>query len=356
MSFDLSKTLSLVKGGILDPQTTWNHYLGENPSWQRTATELAGPLIVANLVLSLLLSRIGGGYFLYGYPGNFLVALILGLVMSVAGLVIAVFVFNILAGPFKGKPDFSRAFAALSLAAIPAWVAGPLGALIPWIGVLIVLAGSLLSLVYTYRIMPLALEVPDGSRLVHFIVSMLGIIIINYVLGALLAGGMMGGSTVSYPEYTTEQSKPSVRGSGFFGEIQRQGELMEQASADVFDPPADGKLDEEQVIAYVGVLRKTRALQDQYAAEMQRLSEEMEAQKNEGKQPSLGDLSKVYGGVGRALGANNAEMEVVKTAGGNWAEHMWIKEQLRVANIQQGEGSESLAHNYALYLKYKDEL
>ncbi len=32
------------------------------------------------------------------------------------------------------------------------------------------------------------------------------------------------------------------------------------------------------------------------------------------------------------------------------------EEQLRVANIQQGEGSESLAHNYALYLKYQDQL
>ena len=60
--------------------------------------------------------------------------------------------------------------------------------------------------------------------------------------------------------------------------------------------------------------------------------------------------------MGTALGATNAEMEIVKTAGGNWAEHMWVKEQLRVARVQRGEGSEALQHNYKLYQKYRDEL
>jgi hypothetical protein len=100
---------------------------------------------------------------------------------------------------------------------------------------------------------------------------------------SLVKGGMMGGSTVSYPEYTAEQSGPSVRGSGSFGEIQRQEEQMKQAGADVFDPAADGKLGEAQVIAYVGVLRKSQALQDQYAVDMLRLSEEMEAQNSAGE-------------------------------------------------------------------------
>lgn len=64
----------------------------------------------------------------------------------------------------------------------------------------------------------------------------------------------------------------------------------------------------------------------------------------------------MYGGIGKTMSANNAEMEVVKTAGGNWAEHIWVKDQLRVASIQQGEGSEANAHNYELYLKFEDQL
>ena len=35
---------------------------------------------------------------------------------------------------------------------------------------------------------------------------------------------------------------------------------------------------------------------------------------------------------------------------------MWVKEQLRTAMIQQGEGSEALEHNYGLYREFEEEL
>ena len=356
MAFNLTKTLALVKGGILDPQTTWKGYLAENPGWQQTALILTGPLIVANVLLSLLLSRIVGGFAYYGYHSSFLVALTMGLVMAVVGFTIAVLIFNFLAGPFKGKPDFSRAFAAVSLAFIPAWIAGIIGSLIPWAGILIALAGGILSLVYIYKIMPLALELPDGTRLAHFIVSLVVIIILNMIVGAFLGRGMMD-SNLPLAGFSPGEGAQSVTGnSGFLGELQRQGELMEQAGSDVFDPPEDGKLSEGQVEFYVSVLRKTSALHEQYAADMKRLSEEIEAKKQAGEDPSPSDLTKLYSGAGKAMSANNAEMEVVKTAGGNWAEHLWVKQQLRVANVQQGDGPEPIAHNYALYLEYEDQL
>jgi hypothetical protein len=86
------------------------------------------------------------------------------------------------------------------------------------------------------------------------------------------------------------------------------------------------------------------------------MSEEIEAKKAAGEQPSAAELSKMYGGIGKTMSATNAEMEVVKTAGGNWAEHLWVKKQLRVASIQLGEGSEANAHNYDLYKKFEDQL
>jgi len=356
MSFDISKTVALVKGGLMDPNTTWNNYLGENPAWKQTALVLTGPLIVANIFLSLLLSRLLGGFAYYGYHSSFLTALVIGLVMAAVGFTLAVLVFNFLAGPFKGEPDFSRAFAAVSLAAIPAWIAGIVGALIPWVGWLIALAGGILSLVFMYRILPLALKLPDGTRLVHFIVSLLLIIILNGLLASFLGRALVGDEWSAGKPYGEERSAVSTRSPGFIGELQRQGEMMDEASSDVFDPPQDGKLTGDQVETYVGVLRKTRIVHEKYAAEMKQLSEEIEAKKAAGEQPSPADLSKMYGGIGKTMSANNAEMEVVKTAGGNWAEHLWVKEQLRVASIQQGEGSEANAHNFALYQEYEDRL
>ncbi len=356
MQFDFVKTLALIKGGLLDHETTWSEYLGENPGWQKTAVLLTGPLLIANVLLGLIFSRLMGGYSFYGYSSNIFTALIMGLLAAVIGFIIAVFVFNFLAGTFKGKPDFSRAFAAVSLAVIPAWVAGAVAGLIPFIGLLIALAGGILSLVFMYKIMPLALEVPDEKRTVHFVVSLVVIIIINMVVGLALGGNRAANEFQSKTYTPGDRTSRTTTASGIVGELARQGELMNAANADVFEPPSDGKLDEDQVEEYASVLRKTRAIHAEYAEKMDQMAADMKAKEEAGESPSIADFGKMYSSVGTAVSANNAEMEVVKTGGGNWAEHSWIKQQLRIAVIQQGDGTDANAHNFKLYQKYKEAL
>jgi len=189
MKFDFAKTLVLIKGGLLDHENTWKTYLEDCPGWQQTALVLTGPLFVFNVLLSLIFSRMTGGYAMYGYQGSWFTALIIGLVMGAVGFTIAVLVFNFLAGVFKGTPDFSRAFAAVSLAVIPAWVAGPLAGLIPYLGFLIAIAGGILSLVFLYRIIPLALNVAEEKRVIHFVVSLVVVFIFNIIVGYVLGFG-----------------------------------------------------------------------------------------------------------------------------------------------------------------------
>ncbi|MEJ8567992.1 Yip1 family protein [Elongatibacter sediminis] len=352
MKFDFKKTLELIRGGLLSRETTWTEYLSENPGWQQTAMVLTGPLILLNVVLGVLFARMMGGYTAYGVHMNVFSALIFALVMAVIGFLVAVFVFNFLAGVFKGKTDFSRAFAAVSLAAIPAWVAGIVGALIPGIGFLISLAGAIMTLVFLYKIMPLALDVPSEKRVMHFVVSLIVIFLINLVVGMVIGADAMRDQMREGALGDRDSAAPA----GVFGEWERQGRLMEEAGRDQYDPPSDGKVSEGQVEAYASVLRKTRAAQEEYGKKMTAIASEMDAKEKSGDTPSVADLGKLYSGVGSALSAKNAEMEIVKTAGGNWAEHQWVKEQLRIAKLQQGEGSDAIEHNYELYQEYADEL
>jgi len=356
MTFDFAKTLSLVKGGLIDHEATWKTYLGENPHWQQTAIVLTGPLILANVVLSVILARIIGSYSYYGYYGNFFAAIIGGLVMAALGFIIAVFVFNFLAGVFKGKSDFSRAFAAVSLAAIPAWIAGVVGALIPFIGFVIALAGGIMSLVFLYKIIPLALAVPDEKRTIHFISALVLVFILNFIVGSFMAVGSVGSNMRNGAFSDKESSSSSITASGIFGEFERQGRLMEAAQTDVYNPPEDGELSKDQVEAYIKVMSKTRTIHEEYAEEMQKLSEEIKAKEEAGESASAADMAQVYSGIGTTVGAVNAEMEVVKTGQGNWAEHSWVKEQLHTARIHQGDGSDAVLHNYELYQEYEDDL
>jgi hypothetical protein len=351
MAFDMSKTFSLVRGGLLDAEVTGQSYLDGNPTWQQTAMLLTGPLLIANVILSLIFARLVGGYSAFGHQSGWFASLFLGLVMGALAVTIAAFVFSFLAGIFKGTPNFSRAFAIVSLAAIPAWVVGAVGALIPFVGFFIALAGGILSLVYLYRLVPIGLNVPQEKRVLHFVASLLLVFLVNLVIGGLLGIGSGGRDYVASGE---DGRAPVV--AGVFGELARQGEMMEAAGADTYDPPADGELQEGQVEAYVSVLQKTRSIQEEYAEKMQKLSADMEANQTAGKDVTFSDLRKVYSGAGSVLSANNAEMEVVKSGGGNWAEHDWVRQQLRTARYQQGEGSDANAHNYALYQKYEQVL
>ena len=356
MQFDFTKTLALIKGGLFDHENTWKTYLEDCPGWQQTALVLTGPLFLASILIPMVFYRFTGGYAMYGYQSSWFMALITSLIMGAIGFAIVVLVFNFMAGTFKGIPNFSRAFAAVSLAVIPAWVAGAVAGLIPYLGGLIALVGGILSLVFLYRIIPLALNVPDDKRTVHFVVSLVIVIVINMIIGLTIGLGNTGSPYKGSGYKTSEVSPRKGASSGVIAESMRQAEIIEVASADQYEPPADGKLDEDQVEDHVSVMRKTKAMHDEYAEEMEKLAAEMKAKEAEGKSPSIADFGKMYSGAGRLVSANNAEMEVVVSGGGNWAEHEWVKQQLRIAHIQQGEGSDANAHNYKLYKKYEEKL
>lgn len=352
MKLDIKETLKLIKGGLLDHRATWQAYFDQDPPWQNTVGLLTGPIIVTNVVLSFVFARVLGGFYSYAYGSNIFVALIMGLISSAIGIALASFVLAFLAEKFEGQNSFSRALAAVSLAAIPGAAAGIIAALTPGVGFLLMLVGSILSLVFLYKILPLALGIPEEKRTVHFIASLVSLLILNVAVATVLGLGGVGAGAGSSYRPADDGSDPVAAGSGVFGEIMRQSQLIEAAGEDNYSPPGNGKLSEEQVQAYLKVKQKTRVVQEQYAEKLQALEKEMDNKEN----PTAADISRVYSGVGGAMGMGNAEMEIVKTGGGNWAEHQWVMTALRIAMLQQGDGSDALAHNYALYEKYREQL
>ena len=100
---------------------------------------------------------------------------------------------------------------------------------------------------------------------------------------------------------------------------------------------------EAQVENYADVLEKTQALRDRLNQKFDNMDE--------------GDasVSDILRGVGNAMRLGTAEMEVVKTRGGNWAEHIWVKNQIETARVQQ-DVNDTVKHNYALFLEYQEEI
>ena len=133
--------------------------------------------------------------------------------------------------------------------------------------------------------------------------------------------------------------------------MQRNAEIYDAAMADTYSPPDNGRLKRQQVEEYLRVMTRAKAMQDDYAARMESLSKEIENKED----ASFSDLMKIYQGVGGAISIGNAAMDIVKTGGGNWAEHIWVEEQLRVARYQP-DANDAAAHNRELYDEFATQL
>jgi hypothetical protein len=188
MNFDLNKTISLTRGGLLDRENTWRTYFESSPDWKDTAVSLTAPLLLANVVLGIVFSRLSGGFFSYGPGQGFLGAMVIGLAMAIIGVILFTLVINQMAGVFGGKSDFSRAFAAVTFAMIPSWLAAIVGALIPVVGLFVAMAGGIIGLVFLYQILPLALAIPDQKRVAHFVSSIVLGIALQMIIGFLFIG------------------------------------------------------------------------------------------------------------------------------------------------------------------------
>lgn len=186
--FNPGKTVELVTGSLTRPRETWMAYLGENPTWQRTALELTIPLVVVAIIIGWLLALILGGFFTFGYGRGVVLALIFGLVSAAISVTVLSFLVSFLAGKFGGQENFDRAFAGVSLAMVPGWVGAALSG-IPFLGWLINLVAVIIGLVYLYKIIPLAVGVPEDKRALHFVATLVLAIVVQIIVGLILSAG-----------------------------------------------------------------------------------------------------------------------------------------------------------------------
>lgn len=190
-TFDFNRTVTLLKGAGLDPEPTWRTFKAAEHDWTSTTVLLAGPMIVIVAILAPILGWLFGTNMLPGFSG-FLTQIVFTLVWGLIGLALAGAVFGLLAGSFGGHNSFDNGFAAVTLAAVPAY-AGQVLATIPWIGWIFSLALGIYTLVLLYRCLPVFLGIPQEKRVGHFVVGLIVLIVIYAVISVPLAGLLLAG-------------------------------------------------------------------------------------------------------------------------------------------------------------------
>lgn len=344
-----ARTLELIKGALFDAEATWRSYLAEADDWQTTAFLLTGPLIIITAVLGYIIGSFSVGTSPFSIRPTLVYTLVTVIMSAIAAGVVALIV-SALAGMFGGKSSFARGLAATSLAFVPGYLGQALNWL-PWIGTLLALCLFVYALILLWRIIPLYLDVPDSKRTPHYVVTLIAtivtMIIISIVMRPLIEPAMP--DIASFSESSSDAGPAGI--GGFMGEAMRQGELMAAAEEDRYNPPSDGKLSEDQVREFARVAQRAGEIMEEKTERIRALAERTEND----EELSISEMSEVMGGATTMMGMNTVELEIVKSAGGNWAEYEWVKNTLRTAYIQK-DINDAVAHNYSLYKMYEGDL
>ncbi|MHB0971282.1 MAG: hypothetical protein ACYC7A_12980 [Thermoanaerobaculia bacterium] len=170
--------------------------------------------------------------------------------------------------------------------------------------------------------------------------------IVLVVMVVLLAFGLSGC-----------KAKKALEEAGISDSLKETGtrELLEKASEDSYDPPADQRLTEGQVEIYLKVREREKAIADVAKKEMQ-----ANAKKAEDKgDKSIGGLMDGFKALGSAADLLTADIRAAQELGYNTAEYQWIKEKVLEASgsaMTQKMQQASTAMMDASYKQLKDAM
>ncbi|MEN8719566.1 MAG: Yip1 family protein [Oceanococcaceae bacterium] len=345
---DIAKLQPLVLGALTAPRETWDRYRDPVPDPKNVFLGFTLPVVVTLTVVAALLSFVFGtqDVFFAGSGRSVLALLremVLGSLLGLAGIALMAYLVLALARVFGGSGEYGGALAMVSLVAVPALLAGVPGAL-PWIGWLIQLAAGIYSLVLLYQAIPVFLHIDGGKRPLHFIASVLTMVVINVILGALF-----GASAPVEDRPARQVASGAPLGLG------EMAALQEAAAEDRYEPPRNGEVSREQVRQLLRVADDTVARRARYLAEAEKADSELSQSNVDGFAAMARALGSAASGISAGVRALSAEMEAVKALGGNWAEHQWVRERLQRARfgIADEPGQDA---NRALYAREKAQI
>jgi hypothetical protein len=179
----MEQLIARVKGMTLSPAQEWQAIAREPielvPAFTRYVMILAAIPAIAGFLLMLL-----AGFFFIAIK-----SLIVGYILTVAGVFVNAKIVEILAPKFGGPQDADAALKLAVFAPTVAWVAGA-ALIIPILGGIVALAGGIYSLYALYLGVPTVMRVPQEKALT-FTLAVIGVAIVVSIAARVLTGVFM---------------------------------------------------------------------------------------------------------------------------------------------------------------------
>ena len=191
---DFATTSNRIYGMVADPQTTLAHNSQPVPPWRLVAKEHVVPLIAATALVNAVLmwlmrplheAILSNAGLELPDAGNPALTIVLRVVTQFAGIIVWAAVVGFFAGTLGGRNDFNAAYVLVALALTPYIIAASLVP-IPYIGLLLWVAGFVYALVILYRGVPKLVGVPDQNRAKHLVLSLVSMFLAALTVTLLL--------------------------------------------------------------------------------------------------------------------------------------------------------------------------
>ena len=233
---DFSKLIARVKAILTSPASEWS-VIAEEPAttydlYLKYILVLAAvPAVCGFIKMSFLGIHIPIMGTMHVGIGAGIKGMIVGYALTLLGVYLMALLINALAPTFDGQKDPVQALKTVAYAYTASWVAG-IGQLLPWIGILVTLAGGIYSIYLLYLGLPHTMKCPREKSKAYTAVTILIAILISWTV-AFVAGNVAGLGTMMHGTggATIEDSGDvHFDADSPLGKLQQLGQRAEEAS------------------------------------------------------------------------------------------------------------------------------
>jgi hypothetical protein len=167
---------------------------------------------------------------------------LVGMALSYAlGLVLVyvmALIINALAPTFGGQKDMVQALKTVAYSWTASWVAG-IAVIVPWLGMLIAIAGAVYGIYLLYLGLPHTMKCPPEKAAGYTALSIVIAIVLSWIIGIIVAGvigtAVLGGAATTGGMHlsSSDDSSVTVDSDSALGKLAAMGQRAEQASKEM---------------------------------------------------------------------------------------------------------------------------
>jgi hypothetical protein len=238
---DFGKIFARVKAILATPKTEWPVIAAEPATVSGLYTGyimiVAALPAIAGFIKGSLIGSGAFGITVRMSIGGGITRMVLSYVLSLVLVYVMALIINALAPTFGGQKDMTQALKTVTYAWTASWIAG-IGVILPWLGLLILIAGGIYGIYLLYLGLPHTMKCPQDKAGGYTAVSVIIAIVLSWILGLIVAGAVgtaaMTGAAMGGMHVTgSNGDSVTVDSNSALGKLTAMGQRAEQASKEM---------------------------------------------------------------------------------------------------------------------------